>query len=143
MTTPRGSYTWDYRERANLLTLSECLADGVFEAPTTGSMRKNPTTELSCQLTTICENLRFSFKNCFEYFSKEVTALSVNATGDTLISGAADQIVRFWHIRSGQCIKQLPFKGNLYLVLSYLSLILCSFVVPTKQLFLNKRNLIS
>ena len=47
VTTPRDSYTWNYRELATLLTLSESLAEAGFEPLTMGSMRKNLTIELS------------------------------------------------------------------------------------------------
>ena len=47
VTTPRDSYTWNYRELATLLVLSESSAEGGLEPLTIGSMRKNLTTEVS------------------------------------------------------------------------------------------------
>eukprot|EP00795_Rhopilema_esculentum_P004628 gene4628-20903_t len=44
--------------------------------------------------------------------SKEISALSTNSKGDTLLSGSADHTVRMWHIESGQCIKQIYLKGK-------------------------------
>ena len=45
--TTFDSYARNYRELANLLTLSEKLAEDGFEPLIMGSMRKNLTTELS------------------------------------------------------------------------------------------------
>ena len=45
--TPRQSYTWNYRELATLINLSEILAECGFEPLIIEPMRKNLTTELS------------------------------------------------------------------------------------------------
>ena len=47
VTTPRDSYTRNYRKLATFLTLSESLAAGGFEPLKIGSIRKNPTIEPS------------------------------------------------------------------------------------------------
>ena len=48
--TPRDPYTWNCRELATLLTLSESLAEVGLKPLTIGSMRKNLTIELSLHL---------------------------------------------------------------------------------------------
>ena len=47
VTTPRDSYTWNYREAATALTLSESFTEAGFEPLMIGSMRNDLTTELS------------------------------------------------------------------------------------------------
>ena len=53
MTTPRDSYTWNYRELATLLTLSESITEVGLEPLTIGSMRKNLTIELPSLVSNI------------------------------------------------------------------------------------------
>ena len=50
-TTPRDSYTWNYREPENLLTLSESLAVDGFKPLTIGLIRKDLTAEVSHTVT--------------------------------------------------------------------------------------------
>ena len=53
VTTPRDAYTWNYRELAALLTLSESSFESGFETLIIGSMRKNLTTESYPDLKTV------------------------------------------------------------------------------------------
>eukprot|EP00794_Sanderia_malayensis_P007714 gene7714-8553_t len=46
----------------------------------------------------------------FNGHCKEITSLSLNLSGMTLISGSSDCTARIWHVNSGQCVKQINLK---------------------------------
>ncbi|XP_058810984.1 WD repeat-containing protein 18 [Topomyia yanbarensis] len=52
-------------------------------------------------------------KNSFLGHKKEVTCLSVSIDSDTLLSGAADENVIIWHIKSRQQLRVIPHKGTI------------------------------
>ncbi|KAI2810278.1 WD repeat-containing protein 18 [Blomia tropicalis] len=49
----------------------------------------------------------------FKGHTAAITCLAVTIDGHGILSGSADQTIKLWHIKSGQCMRTTPFKGEI------------------------------
>ncbi len=76
----------------------------------------------------------------FKGHTKEVKVLSLSLDGTQLASGGADNLVKLWHMKSGQCVRTLEHKGEINKqessgIRQLTSLIMMNKITPLLTLF--------